>query len=397
MKSIIALSVGVAAIPQQPAFEEWAAQYGLNGDEVKATYDANVVEIDRLNNLNTTAEYGVNQFSGLSSEEFAAVYLTEREEIDNSSFPIRDHVLGGSVASSIDWVERGGVTPVKDQGSCGSCWTFGTMGVVEAVHKVQTGEEVILAEQQLLDCSGEGSCDGGSTTSALKWLKSNTPCLASSYSYSATDGHSCKSCHSSHIHVSEVTLLQKTDSALSHALNDSPVAVSLDGSQLHHYKSGVVEGKTGCHHSHSVLAVGYASDYWKIKNSWGKSWGEHGFVRVKRGGSNCGYLGLLDTNPRLPTLSGGSPSPSPSPSPPSDGRRRRRSSSSCSDVSGWRNQDGDTCSTYEHAHYCTSDGKEGSGWSHSSWGNFEDWYDSDGRTAFVACCACGGGSSNVIV
>jgi len=308
MKSIIALSVGVAAIPQQPTYEEWAVQNGINGDALKDTYDANVAEMDRLNHLNTTAVYGVNQFSGLSPEEFAATYLGDVDDIDNSSFPVGDHVLGEgeSVASSIDWVHKGGVTPVKDQGSCGSCWAFGTMGVVEAVHKIQTGKEVILAEQQLIDCSGKGSCSGGSTTGALKWSKSNTPCLKSSYSYKATDGHSCKSCHSSHIHVSEITLLHKSESTLVSALNKSPVAVSLDGSQLHHYKSGVVEGKTGCHHSHSVVAVGYASGYWKIKNSWGSSWGEHGFVRVKRGGSNCGYLGLLDTNPRVPTLSSSS-------------------------------------------------------------------------------------------
>jgi len=307
MKSIIAFSVGVAAVPQQPSYEEWSGQYGINGgNAMKNTYEANVADIDQLNALNTDAVYGVNQFSGMSPEDFAAVYLGEREEMDNTSFPIRYHELDANLASSIDWVEKGGVTPVKDQGHCGSCWTFGSMAVVEAVNKVQTGQDTILAEQQLLDCSGEGSCDGGSTTSALKWLKSHTPCLASSYPYLATDGHSCKSCHSSHIHVSEVHLLDKTDSALSHALGHSPVAVSLDGSQLHHYKSGVVTGKTGCHHSHSVLAVGYSSDYWKIKNSWGGSWGEHGYVRVKRGGSNCGYLGLLDTNPRVPTISSSS-------------------------------------------------------------------------------------------
>lgn len=305
MKSIIALSVGVAAIPQQPSFEEWAAQHGVNGDAVKLTYEANVDEIDRLNSLGTDAVYGVNQFSGMSPEEFAAVYLTEREEeFDNTTFPINDGPLRESLASSIDWVERGGVTPVKDQGHCGSCWTFGAMGVVEARYKVKTGHEKILAEQQLLDCSDKGSCSGGSTTSALKWLKSHTPCLASSYSYRATDGHSCKSCSSSHIHLSAVNLLSKTESALKSNLNDGPVAVSLDGSQLHHYKSGVVSGNTGCHHSHSVLAVGYSNDYWKIKNSWGKSWGEHGFFRLKRGHeSSCGYMGVLDTNPRVPVIS----------------------------------------------------------------------------------------------
>jgi len=307
MKSIIALSVGVAAIPQQPSFDDWASQYGMNGDDaMKAKYEANVVEIDELNALNTTAVYGVNQFSGMSNEEFQAVYLGEREEMDNSSFPMLYHDSEAKLASSIDWVARGGVTPVKDQGHCGSCWTFGAMAVVEAVNKVHTGSDTILAEQQLLDCSGKGSCSGGSTTSALKWLTSHTPCLSSSYSYQASDGHSCKSCHSSHIHVSKINLLDKTDSALAHALGNSPVAVSLDGSQLKHYSSGVVQGKTGCHHSHSVLAVGYASGYWKIKNSWGKSWGEHGFVRIKRGGSNCGYLGILDTNPRLPTISSSS-------------------------------------------------------------------------------------------
>lgn len=323
MKSIAALLTGVAAIPQQPSFEEWVGMTGINADnEMKVKYDANVAEIDRLNNLDTTAVFGVNLLSGMSPEEFAAVYLTDREDMDNSSFPVRNHVFDGKVASSIDWVDRGGVTPVKDQGHCGSCWTFGSMGVVEARNKILTGHEVILSEQQLLDCSGEGSCDGGSTTSALKWLTKHTACTQDSYHYSGTDG-SCKSCTSSHIHISEITLLHKTDSALASALNDGPVAVSLDGSLLHHYSSGVLQGKDTCHHSHSVLAVGYASNYWKIKNSWGKSWGEHGFVRIARGGNNCGYFGVLDTNPRVPVLSS-----SPSPAPDSRRRscRRRRCS-----------------------------------------------------------------------
>jgi hypothetical protein len=375
MKLSFALAVGAAAIPQQPSFEEWAAQYGINGDSVKAAYEANVIEINRLNSLNTTAVFGVNQFSGMTPEEFAATMLTDREDVDDPAFVHQDVHLTESVASSIDWVALGGVTPVKDQGSCGSCWTFGAMGVVEAINKVQTGKDVILAEQQLLSCSGQGSCDGGSTTNALKWLLSHSPCLASSYPYTATDA-SCKSCTASGIKVTAVNLLTKSDSALVAGLNKSPVAVSVDGSQMHHYSSGILQGTAVCSHSHSVLAVGYDTGYWKIKNSWGKSWGENGFIRIARGGGSCGYVGIFDTSPRQPTVTGSS-------------------AGSCTDIAGWKNQDGDTCYTYEHYRYCNPDGTTGPGWNYEYYGNPSDWYDSQGRTANDACCCCGGGTKGM--
>lgn len=313
-------TLSVAAVPQQPSFEEWAAMYGENGGaETKAKYERNVEEIDRLNALNTTAEFGVNKFSGMSSEEFAAIYLTnqEPEDLDNSSYPLYSPSRHVGVASSVDWVKKGGVTPVKDQKHCGSCWTFSAMATVEAHHKIRHGETLDLSEQQLLACSGAGSSHGGSATKALRYLEDHAACLTSSYQYhcSHTDtGGSCKSCTSSHVLVSKVTLVSKAASALASAVNDSPVSVSLQASGWKHYTSGVLQGDDVCKHDHAVLVVGYTSSYWKIKNSWGTDWGEHGYIQIERGGSNCGKFGIFSSSPRAITLT-------------SDSRRRRKSSS----------------------------------------------------------------------
>jgi len=295
------------AVPQQPSFEEWAAKYGVNGEEIKVKYEANVAEINRLNALNTTAVFGANKFSGMSSEEFASMFLMDQgepEQFDNSTFThFESSESSESVASSIDWEARGGITPVKNQGSCGSCWAFAAVAAVEARHKILTGETLVLSEQQIVDCSGAGSCKHGSDSKALGYLDEHAACTSSSYPYRNKDG-SCKSCSSSHVHVSKVTWNDKTESAMVSALQDGPVTIGINAdSKFQHYDHGVLQGDDACHHNHIVLLVGYTSHSWKIKNSWGKDFGENGFVRFERGGSNCGKFGARSGNTKSIKLS----------------------------------------------------------------------------------------------
>lgn len=196
------------------------------------------------------------------------------------------------------------MTPVKDQGQCGSCWAFSTMAVLEAVHKINTGKTVSLSEQQLVDCdtSGQSGCGGGSATSGLQWLESHPACTTASYAYKATDG-SCKSCTSAGVSVGGVNLVtSRSESALQSALGGSPASVSVQaGSDWQHYSSGVLQSAVVCSHDHAVLVVGYDSAAWKIKNSWGASWGESGFIRIAKGLGGCGASGIVTSEARIPT------------------------------------------------------------------------------------------------
>jgi C1A family cysteine protease len=308
--ALLASAVAVAAA--HPSFEEWAAQYGFNGadDTMRSKYNANPAEIDRLNAADNGATFAVNQFSGMNFEEFEAMYLTNTEpdnhKVDPTKVPVtylEEDPLAASV-DSIDWVSKGGVTPVKDQGGCGSCWAFSTMASVEAVHKINSGQTANLAEQQLVDCdtSGQSGCKGGSATSAIQWLVSNPACTTASYPYKATDG-SCQACSSANVAVGGVNLVtSRSESALQSALGGSPASVSVYAdSGWQHYSSGVLQASAVCSHNHAVLAVGYASDSWKIKNSWGSSWGESGYIRIAKGLGGCGASGIVTSEARIPT------------------------------------------------------------------------------------------------
>jgi C1A family cysteine protease len=310
MKSIAAaLVVGAAAT--QPSFEEWAAAFGFNDadDALRTKYNGNLAEIERLNVEDNGATFAVNQFSGMTFEEFKSMYLTNTEPdthmVDNTTIPVtylKEDPLAASV-TDIDWVSKGGVTPVKDQGACGSCWAFSTMASVESVHKLNTGSIANLAEQQLVDCNtGNSGCDGGSATSALKWLVSSPPCTTSSYPYRATQG-SCKTCTTSNVRIGGVQLTtSQSESALASAVSGSPASVSVYAdSAWQHYSSGVLAAAQTCSHNHAVLAVGYTSSAWKIKNSWGSSWGESGYIRITKGLGGCGASGIVTSAARIPT------------------------------------------------------------------------------------------------
>merc|ERR1711865_868171 len=94
----------------------------------------------------------------------------------------------------------------------------------------------------------------------------------------------------------------RSESALASALNGSPASVSVYAdSAWQHYSSGVLQAAATCSHNHAVLAVGYTSDAWKIKNSWGSSFGESGYIRIPKGLGGCGASGIVTSSPRIPT------------------------------------------------------------------------------------------------
>jgi len=307
MKSVAAALIVVAAA--HPTFEEWADSMNFNGYDtrMRANYEANIVLIDGLNAADNGATFGVNHFSGMTFDEFSAVYLTETEPenhmVDNSTIQVHHMVEEAVSVESVDWVAKGGVTPVKDQGGCGSCWAFSTMAAVEAAHKIHSGKTVDLAEQQLVDCNtGNNECSGGDATSALRWLIDNEACTTASYPYKARKGR-CQSCSASGVSVGGVSLVTpKSESALASAVAKLPASVSVFAdSAWQHYTGGILAAPATCGHNHAVLAVGFTSGAWKIKNSWGSSFGESGYIRITKGLGGCGASGIVTSSARIPT------------------------------------------------------------------------------------------------
>merc|ERR1719453_1853472 len=283
--------------------QDFTKSYAL-AEEHDARYLTFKTNVDFIMSHNERADehgftVGINQFADMTRTEFKKTMLTYQAERKQAN-PVKIFDTT-NLADSVDWTTKGAVTPVKNQGQCGSCWAFSTTGSVEGAYQIATGKLLSFSEQELVDCAGSygnQGCNGGLMDNGFKYLEAKGDALESKYAYTAKTG-TCSSQKSADPALAKGSVTSFNDvtsdsaSQLMAAVSKGPVSVAIEADQsgFQFYKSGVFSGTCGTNLDHGVLVVGYGTDsgkdYWKVKNSWGTTWGQEGYIMLAKGAKNA--------------------------------------------------------------------------------------------------------------
>jgi len=326
--------VPVSLQPYESKFKKWIKEYGNSCCTNEKEYVYRLSVFAQNDDLITTHNKG-NQTWRMGHNSLS--YLTQHEIASRMCYiPIKHPIAGVSVhhappngtvlPDSVDWVSKGVVSPVKNQGRCGSCWSFSTTGALEGAFAIKNGKLPSaqgFSEQMLIDCDRDknSGCNGGRQDWAFKWIQSNGGlCTEESYPYKGQDGKCQKSCTpvKGSADTSYTTVEHYVATALMSAVAQQPVAVAVNGGPFSFYHSGVITSNCPSELSHAVLVVGYDVDpsidcdvppkkgcpYWKIKDSYGTNHALEGYVRIQRQGWPTQWGGMCGVlmDPLYPNL-----------------------------------------------------------------------------------------------
>mmetsp|Transcript_35521 Transcript_35521/g.43889 ORF Transcript_35521/g.43889 Transcript_35521/m.43889 type:complete len:338 (-) Transcript_35521:70-1083(-) len=317
MKVALLLALGVCKGESDvsKAFEDFVAKFQKSyaTEEEKQLrqeiFAENLAHIEKHNAGKHSYQLGITQFADQKPSEFHLDHvgcMTKTKPWGSLPYLGRANFTATSLPSAVDWVQKGAVTDPKNQGKCGSCWSFSTTGALEGAWQIATGKLVSMSEQQLVDCAKNGNmgCQGGSMDLAFSYLEKHNVCSESSYPYLAAQGTCQESSCSVAVPKGSITgfkdVSAKDMDALMQAVSENPVSVAIEADQMAFqlYKGGILTQECGTKLDHGVLVVGYGTengvDYWKVKNSWGADWGENGYIRMKRGVPKDGECGIKD-------------------------------------------------------------------------------------------------------
>jgi C1A family cysteine protease len=289
------VSARLREVEYQREFQDFITRYSKSYDTADffhryEIFKDNLDYVNEENAANRTYTLGINEFSDLTHHEWSELYLTRKPR---SNRHITELELTGKEPNAVDWRDKGAVTPVKNQGSCGSCWAFAATGAVESFNFLFGTKSLLsLAEQQLVDCchdGGSAGCNGGMENAAIGWVgKNGGQCLGKDYPYTAKNGQCKKTC-TPQAKVNGVVDIRGED-ALVKSITNLPTTVAVDagGRAWQQYKGGVFDTTCGKQLNHAILAVGYTDQYYIVKNSWGTAWGDQGYIYMVRGKNMCG-------------------------------------------------------------------------------------------------------------
>lgn len=319
---LLPLALAFTAEEYQTTFTNWMLEHGkvYAAEEFQTRFSIFKSNMDYVRDWNAAGgptTLGLNIFADLSNAEYQKIYLGTRidgtERLRNAPVHVES---SAPLADTVNWVTKGAVTGIKNQGQCGSCWSFSTTGSVEGAHFLSTGNLVSLSEQNLIDCSvsyGNQGCNGGLMDDAFRYIIANKGVdTEKSYPYTTSGPNACefKAADVGATITSYKDVTSGSESALLTAANSRPVSVAIDASHnsFQLYMSGVYYEPQCSSTSldHGVLVVGYGavnstatSDYWLVKNSWGTSWGLAGYIQMSRNrNNNCG----IATSASYPTI-----------------------------------------------------------------------------------------------
>jgi len=323
MKVVFASLIATAAADAARDWADYKMFFGkvYNGDDAddahRASFESNIAFIKEQNAKGESLKFGPNQFTDLNQEEFkaaAGLGFIPADEHMGSTPILGEHIhQGETLAAAIDWEQQGSVTAVKDQGQCGSCWSFSTTGGLEGAWKNTAGSLTSMSEQQFMDCSTQNfGCQGGNVGLALTYAEGTSVATDASYGYTGVQG-TCGSSYSAAIPNGGVTgysrvggFFRTTVNDMKSALAKGPVSVAIEADQraFQVYKGGILSSGCGSQLDHAVLVVGYGTEdgqeFWRVKNSWGASWGDAGYLKLATATNVCG---LLNRNAVYPLVS----------------------------------------------------------------------------------------------
>jgi cathepsin L len=312
-----------------PRFWEWMSTHSIvpnsvnHVDHMFNNWVNNDVFINEVNNQDLPYKLAHNAYSGMNFDEFRE-YMGLNNDFVQPVFRLRGNnemVLRGdeelsALPTSIDWRSQGVVTPVKDQGQCGSCFSFSNTGALEGAYALKYGTLKSFSEQEIVDCSTlknggpNMGCNGGQIGATMDWIGRNGGlCTEAAYPYTSgttkvagtCQRSSCTAVSGSQV-VSHTNVAVNSDIAMMTALTKQPVSIAVEADQaaFQFYSSGVFTQTCGTNLDHAVLLVGYGTlngvDHYILKNSWGSSWGSQGYMYIGRGtqyNGGKGQCGLL--------------------------------------------------------------------------------------------------------
>jgi len=278
-----------------------------------AVFKNNLAKIEDLNSKFPGVTFGINKFADLTKEEFKSMYLSSKPMIRDHTLPVaplysEEEIK--AIPSTWDWRPKGAVTPVKDQGGCGSCWSFSTTGNIEGQWFLAGNKLVGLSEQNLVDCDhqcstyeGEKTCDdgcnGGLMQNAYQYvIKTGGIDTEASYPYQGIDGQCQFAAKNVGAKIRNFTMLSSNeDQMAAYLVQHGPVSIAANAEEWQFYIGGVFYIPCFTSLDHGILIVGYGNEtdifdqnmpYWIVKNSWGADWGENGYIRIERGDGKCG-------------------------------------------------------------------------------------------------------------